>query len=58
MAMKILLVSLVGGILGMDRIVMQAMLSRPIVSAPLVGWVLGDVYTGLIVGALFELFWF
>ena len=57
MAMKILLVSIVGGILGLDRIVMQAMLSRPIVSAPLVGLVLGDVYTGLIAGALFELFW-
>ncbi len=57
MAMKILLVSLVGGILGLDRIVLQAMVSRPIVSAPLIGLILGDVYTGLIVGALLELFW-
>ncbi|HLA28438.1 MAG TPA: PTS sugar transporter subunit IIC [Syntrophales bacterium] len=57
MAMKILLVSLLGGVLGLDRIVMQAMLSRPIVSAPLVGLALGDVYTGLLAGALFELFW-
>lgn len=57
MATKILLVSLVGGILGLDRVVMQAMVSRPIVAAPLIGLMLGDPYTGLIAGALLELFW-
>jgi len=57
MMMRILFVSLLGGILGLDRVVMQVMLSRPIVAAPLVGLMLGDVYTGLTAGALLELFW-
>jgi PTS system mannose-specific IIC component len=49
--------SFVGGILCMDRAVLQIMLSRPIVAAPLIGFLLGDVYAGLIAGAFVELFW-
>lgn len=57
MAMKIVLLSLLGGILSLDRVWAQFMISRPIVAAPLAGFVLGDPYTGLQAGALLELFW-
>ncbi len=46
-----------GGLLCLDRIVVQVMLSRPIVSASLVGASLGDPATGLIAGAMVELLW-
>lgn len=57
MAMKIILLSLVGGILSLDRVLAQFMISRPIVAAPIAGLILGDLYTGLQTGALLELFW-
>lgn len=57
MAMKIVLLSLLGGILSLDRVWAQFMISRPIVAAPLAGVMLGDPYTGLQAGALLELFW-
>ncbi len=57
MTVRILFVSLMGGIIGLDRVFLQVMISRPIVSAPLIGLMLGDAYTGLIVGAMLELFW-
>ncbi|HRS84037.1 MAG TPA: PTS sugar transporter subunit IIC [Smithellaceae bacterium] len=57
MLTQIVILSLVGGLLCLDRIFLQAMLSRPIVIAPVTGFFLGDSYTGLIIGAIFELFW-
>jgi PTS system mannose-specific IIC component len=57
MIMNVMIVSLAGGILCLDRVVLQAMISRPIVAAPVIGILLGDVYTGLIAGAFVELFW-
>ena len=57
MILKLVAVSIVGGILCLDRIVLQVMISRPIVAAPLTGLILGDPYTGLITGAFIELFW-
>lgn len=43
---------------GLDRTAaFQSMLSRPIVTAPLTGWLLGDAVTGLQVGAMVELLW-
>ena len=57
MILKIMIVSVTGGILCLDRVVLQAMISRPIVAAPVIGLILGDPYTGLIVGAFIELFW-
>ncbi len=43
---------------GLDRTAaLQLMISRPIVAAPLTGWLLGDPFTGLHVGALVELLW-
>lgn len=52
-----MMVSLAGGLLGLDRIILQAMLSRPIVAGPLTGWLLDDPYTGLLCGAMIELLW-
>jgi len=57
MVLKLVAVSIAGGILCLDRIVVQAMISRPIVAAPVIGLILGDPYTGLIAGAFIELFW-
>ena len=43
---------------GLDRTaVFQFMVSRPIVAAPLAGWLLGDPVAGLQVGILVELLW-
>lgn len=50
-------VAVFGGIICLDRVVLQAMFSRPIVAGPLIGWMLGDPYTGLIGGAFVELLW-
>ena len=57
MIMNVLIVSIVGGILCLDRIFVQVLISRPIVAAPVIGMILGDPYTGLIAGAFIELFW-
>ena len=54
---KIILISLIGGLLCLDRIVMQVMVSRPMIIAPVVGLILGNPYAGLIIGAILELFW-
>jgi PTS system mannose-specific IIC component len=43
---------------GLDRTAIgQFMVSRPIVVAPLTGWLLGDPAAGLQIGALVELLW-
>ena len=43
---------------GLDRVAaLQVMISRPIVAAPLAGWLLGDVQVGLQVGLMIELLW-
>jgi mannose PTS system EIIC component len=57
MIVNVLIVSIVGGTLCLDRVFVQTLISRPIVSAPLIGMILGDPYTGLIAGAFIELFW-
>jgi PTS system mannose-specific IIC component len=57
MILKVIIVSVIGGILCLDRVVLQAMISRPIVAAPAIGLILGDPQTGLIVGAFIELLW-
>ena len=45
-------------ICGLDRTAaLQIMISRPIVAAPLVGWLLGDVSVGLEIGLMVELLW-
>jgi len=49
--------ALLGGFLCLDRIVLQVMLSRPVITAPLIGLALGDPLTGLMAGAITELLW-
>ena len=57
MFIQCVMVSLLGGLICLDRIVIQSMIARPVIAAPLVGFFLGDPYTGLLVGAFIELFW-
>ncbi len=57
MILKVMVVSFAGAFLCLDRVVLQVMISRPIVAAPIIGLILGDPYTGLIAGAFIELFW-
>ena len=55
---ELLLASAVGSVLWLDRFqFLRIMVSRPIVAAPLVGWVLGDLTAGLASGLLFEMLW-
>jgi mannose/fructose/N-acetylgalactosamine-specific phosphotransferase system component IIC len=54
----IILVALAGGIIGLDRTAAgQFMISQPVVAGPLIGWMLGDATTGLIIGIVLELIW-
>lgn len=58
MIVKALIASAVGGLLCLDRFqVFQTMISRPMVSAPIIGWVAGDLSAGFASGLLFELLW-
>lgn len=51
-----ILVSVAGGVLSLDRTAaFQVMVSRPIVAAPVIGFILGHPEWGLIVGAALEL---
>jgi PTS system mannose-specific IIC component len=53
-----ILAGLVAMATGLDRVALvQAMISRPLVAAPLTGWLLGNPLIGLEVGMLLELLW-
>jgi len=54
---EIILVSFCGSLLCLDRVFVQAMISRPVIIAPLIGLLLHDPYAGLIIGAFVELIW-
>lgn len=55
---QILLVSFIGGIVSLDVMtVWQIMISRPLVTAPIIGWLCGDMWVGLIIGIILELIW-
>ena len=54
---EIILISICGSLLCLDRVFIQTMISRPVVIAPLIGLFLHNPYAGLIIGALFELIW-
>ena len=55
---QVLLAGLWGGVVAVERkAFLQAMLSRPLVCATIMGWLLGDVRSGLYVGMLLELFY-
>ncbi len=53
----IILVSFCGSLLCLDRVFIQAMISRPVVIAPIIGLLLHNLYAGLIIGAFIELIW-
>lgn len=58
MFIKALLIGIIGGIGILDgRILGQSMLDRPLILGPLVGLILGDLQTGIIVGGSLELIW-
>jgi len=57
MLMKTTLIAFLGATLCLDRSCLQLMVSRPIVTAPVIGLALGDAKTGLIIGAFLELLW-
>jgi len=53
-----LLSGFVGSLLWLDRFqIFQIMISRPIVAGPIVGWVVGDLASGVASGLLYELLW-
>lgn len=55
---QVVLVSAIGGLIALDKsAAFQFMISRPIVTGPIIGWLLGDAGTGAIIGALLELLW-
>ncbi len=58
MILSIFLAAAVGALLWLDRVyIFQFLVSRPIILSPIVGLSMGDVSTGLIVGASLELLW-
>ena len=50
-------VAIAGGFLCLDRVFLQALISRPVVAGPIIGALLSDPYTGLLAGAFVELLW-
>lgn len=51
-----LLASAAGSFLSLDRTaILQSMVSRPIVASPVIGYMLGDTMTGLLIGCVLEL---
>ena len=54
---EIILASFCGGLLCLDRVFIQAMISRPVIIAPIIGLLLHNPYAGLVIGAFVELFW-
>jgi PTS system mannose-specific IIC component len=54
---EIILVSFCGGLLCLDRVFIQTMISRPVIIAPIIGLILHNPYTGLVIGAFVELIW-
>jgi len=55
---EIVLISLIGGLISIDRAAaFQIMVSRPVVTAPLIGMILGDVMMGIKAGLIIELLW-
>lgn len=57
MALMLITISLIGGVLCLDRIYLQSLASRPVVTGAIIGLVLQDLRTGLMIGALLELLW-
>lgn len=55
---QVLAAAAVCGVISLDRTALgQFMVSEPIVAAPLMGWCLGDVHAGLVIGGIMEMLW-
>lgn len=53
---RIIIASLIIGLMNLDIYAIgQTMVSRPIVIAPVIGWVMGDITGGFLIGAIIEL---
>lgn len=52
-----LIIALIGGLFCLDKTAPQLLLCRPVVAAPILGALLGDFITGLIIGSFLELVW-
>ena len=57
MLTEIVLISICGSLLCLDRVFMQTMISRPVIIAPIIGLLMNNLYAGLIIGAIIELIW-
>lgn len=57
MLLDISIAALAGGLLCLDRVLLEILVSRPIVAGTAIGFLLSDPYTGLVAGALTELLW-
>ena len=58
MLYDIMIVSLVGALLSLDRTAaFQSMIAQPIITAPIIGYILGDITVGIMIGAALELLW-
>ncbi len=57
MLTEIILIAIGGSLLCLDRVFIQAMISRPVIIAPIIGLLMNNLYAGLIIGAIIELIW-
>lgn len=57
MLIEIIIISLLGSLLCLDRVFIQAMISRPVIIAPVIGLFFDNIYAGLMIGAIIELIW-
>lgn len=58
MILPVIISVAIGALLWLDRVfIFQFMISRPIILSPILGFIMGDVSIGLIVGASLELLW-
>ena len=55
---KAIIVGILGGLFNLEgRAIGELMFSQPLVAGTITGWLLGDVHTGLIIGAILQLIW-
>lgn len=58
MLKEILILAIIGGFLSLDATALgQILVSQPLLAGPIIGLILGDIQTGLLVGTLLQLIW-
>ena len=55
--LTIIFSTFIGTLLCLDRIALQSMVSRPLVTATIIGFALGELYAALVIGSMLELLW-